>query len=161
MPRMQFHYIGTLDGEENLLLIRQGVMRRIKAASVKGGKFETGGVLTGCYRGGHIDVIGNTFQQAKDRASQHSFMRQDAKHQSLVRRRWFRSNRILTYVGEWHSHPEAVPTPSAIDFNSWTQVCRRNKRTMIFVIVGYSSAWVGCAKYGAGEVEIIPSRDCK
>jgi integrative and conjugative element protein (TIGR02256 family) len=56
---------------------------------------------------------------------------------------WAKSLETMDYVGEWHTHPEIHPQPSALDLQEWQQICRRRKELMVFMIQGILGSWVG------------------
>jgi hypothetical protein len=41
----------------------------------------------------------------------------------------------VTYLGEWHSHPERNPSPSTIGHADWSKQLRKQKRNLVFIIV--------------------------
>ena len=148
-------FVGDLGLDAGYLLVRGRVLSQIafQARNVHPAN-ETGGILIGSYRGGHIDVASSTVQQSRDFASKYRFHRRDRKHQSYASRAWRRSNGLLTYLGEWHSHPEESPSPSDIDTRSWVAATQHARRSMVFLIVGHNTFWVGYTKYEQGKCEI-------
>ena len=53
--------------------------------------------------------------------------------------RWQMQSSTMAYLGLWHTHPEADPTPSGIDRNDWTQAVSRDTydgNRLFFPIVG-------------------------
>jgi integrative and conjugative element protein (TIGR02256 family) len=72
---------------------------------------EAGGILIGSYRGVHIQIVECTTPLFLDRRSRTLFDRRDDGHQRLALDRWRGSSRTLTFVGEWHTHPETQPLP--------------------------------------------------
>jgi len=148
-------FVAELSLQGQYLLIRRSVLSKINREAKRRKNTETGGVLLGCYRGHHIDVVGATVQQLQDRASKYAFHRKDATHQRLATKCWRRSNRVVTYVGEWHSHPEHVPSPSIIDLSSWKDAVARTRRTMVFAIVGWEAVWIGVGHYENGLANIV------
>jgi len=107
---------------------------------------EAGGILVGSYRGPHIEVTECSAPLPRDQRSRTLFERRDPGHHELAMRRWRDSERTSTFVGEWHTHPESLPTPSGIDINTWRQVARKNAAgSTIFLIKGYDGWWAGLA----------------
>ncbi len=52
------------------------------------------------------------------------------------------------YLGEWHTHPTAHPTPSYQDINNWKALlnnCKTDSRILVFIILGTESIgfWIG------------------
>lgn len=113
---------------------------------------EAGGILLGSYRGPHIEVTAITEPLPGTDA-------QDMSSTGEIRgiRSW-RNRRGRNPVGrrlsrEWHTHPEEVPTPSAVDLVTWKSLMNRSK-TLAFIILGWSGNW-----YGIGhEGQILPAK---
>ncbi len=69
--------------------------------------------------------------------------------------RWKESGRKITYVGDWHTHPEAIPTPSYTDKSTFKDTYRSSKidqNLLLCVIVGTNSVkegglWVGVQRW--------------
>ncbi len=87
---------------------------------------EAGGILLGFYRGPHVQIMHCTTPLPADHRLWNRFERRDPGHQVEATRRWRDSGRTMTYVGEWHTHPEAKPTPSFIDKWNWRKIARRH-----------------------------------
>jgi integrative and conjugative element protein (TIGR02256 family) len=105
---------------------------------------EAGGILVGSYRGPHIEITECSQPLPRDRRSPTLFDRSDPGHHQLASKRWLESGRTSTFVGEWHTHPESLPTPSRIDINTWQKVSRKNTAGgTVFLIRGYDGWWAG------------------
>jgi integrative and conjugative element protein (TIGR02256 family) len=105
---------------------------------------EAGGILLGSYRGPHIEIVACTTPLPRDRRRWNLFDRRDPGHSAEAVKRWQDSGRTVTFVGEWHTHPEPIPSPSFIDKNTWRLVSRRNKAgPTVFGIRGTTSWWFG------------------
>jgi integrative and conjugative element protein (TIGR02256 family) len=110
-------------------------------------KREAGGILIGAYRGPHVEIVACTTPMPKDRRLWNLFDRNDPGHRAQAMRHWRESGRTLTFVGEWHTHPEQVPTPSFIDRITWKRAGRRhNAGPLVFMIRGLSGWWWGLAQ---------------
>lgn len=101
---------------------------------------EAGGVLLGRHLLDSHDVVVDevTTPQATDRRARASFFR-SRRHETLARERWQLQSSTLAYLGLWHTHPEADPTPSGVDRNDWTQAVSRDTYEgdrLFFPIVG-------------------------
>lgn len=112
------------------------------------GRSERGGLLLGLRRGAHLDIQEATLPGKHDRGSMFSFYRSAAGHQKHARRQWQRSGHVIDWVGEWHSHPQSVPTPSSIDLGSWQKIATDRKDQMAFLILGYEDLWLGLQRPG-------------
>ena len=99
-------------------------------------KSEVGGQLFAEFEGDLVKILRATGPNAEDKRSWTSFLpspkRQNAEIKDLFRQR-------LYFVGDWHTHPEDVPTPSALDLNSMQDCFRRSQhelKAFVMVIVG-------------------------
>ena len=130
------------------LVTKLNQFRQLQAADL-----EAGGVLLGLWRGDaslaavtHAELTGCTVPSKKDRRSRYGFVRQGNHHLQQVQRAWEHSQGILTYMGEWHTHPERHPQPSAEDVRQWRR--NLNSKQGVLIIVGMQSNWIA---YWDGE----------
>jgi integrative and conjugative element protein (TIGR02256 family) len=112
-------------------------------------KPEAGGILLGFRRNAHLHVVEATAPQPNDRRSLFSFLRRDKYHMITAVNFWQSHSETGDYLGEWHTHPEVNPTPSAHDMSEWHKIWMRRCVPMLFVIVGTTGAlWVGVMDIG-------------
>jgi integrative and conjugative element protein (TIGR02256 family) len=105
---------------------------------------EAGGILIGSYRGPHVEILHCTVPLPTDGRYWGLFDRRDPGHREDAMRRWHESGRKLTYVGEWHTHPEPIPFPSCIDKTTWKRAAKRNRvGPTVFIIRGTEGWWWG------------------
>lgn len=108
---------------------------------------EAGGTFIGMYRGLNIEIVACTEPMKRDVRRKYSFDRLDPLHSEIIDRHWKSSGNTLTYVGEWHTHPEPVPEPSpGIDMVTWkSQVSRLGPLPLVFGICGIEKTkfWLG------------------
>lgn len=104
---------------------------------------ESGGILLGYRRGEHLHVVDATEPHPRDRRSRFGFHRKESYHQSMAVRKWTESGQKMDYLGEWHTHPEQLPTPSSTDIRSWLDITDNKTNPMVFLIIGISNVWVG------------------
>jgi integrative and conjugative element protein (TIGR02256 family) len=127
------------------ILLDQNVLDRIERyRQISPGYPEAGGLLIGYRRGHHLEIVDATVPFPKDRRKRTFFDRRDAGHKRYILRRWAQSGKTMDYLGEWHTHPEALPRPSHLDISEWKSVLRRARTPMAFVILGTSGMWIGC-----------------
>lgn len=62
------------------------------------------------------------------------------KANEIIKREFESSNRKRVYFGEWHTHPENIPTPSTVDISSIRDVFYKSE----IAIDGVFLAIVGC-----------------
>src|SRR5262245_20872910 len=110
---------------------------------------EAGGVLLGRHLrdGSAIVVDAVTVPMADDRRSRTRFHRAQRPHQAAIDAAWAASEATCTYLGEWHTHPEPIPTPSPIDTVDWQRRLLHDCYTepLFFIIVGTAAIrpWEG------------------
>lgn len=102
---------------------------------------EAGGVLMGRHIRDCLDVVIDevTTPMSRDRRTRFSFFRNQEQHQQILDEVWQASFRTTHYLGEWHTHPESVPTPSPTDLADWQKHLYSDifsSSTLFFVIVG-------------------------
>jgi integrative and conjugative element protein (TIGR02256 family) len=103
---------------------------------------EAGGILLGSYRGPHIEVVRCTAPMPGDRRTRLGFVRRDKGHQRAAEKEWLESAGAVSFVGEWHTHPERHPTPSWVDRRSWRkQMGKRGPYPMVFLIAGSATTY--------------------
>lgn len=125
---------------EQLLLFRQ----------LEPDSTEAGGVLLGRHIVGCRDIVIDevTVPVREDRRLRLAFHRSQTGHQKVIDARWLHSGGTCHYLGEWHTHPEAAPTPSSVDLADWRRRLRVDQfegDSLFFLIVGTHEvhAWEG------------------
>lgn len=105
---------------------------------------EAGGILLGMRRGEHIHVTQLTSPGPEDRRTRTAFHRARRSHQDLALRQWRESGGVMDYLGEWHTHPEVGPSPSATDLREWRTLLRSYDAALVFLIAGtQEQLWFG------------------
>lgn len=99
---------------------------------------ESGGILLGRRRGKHLEVLLATEPGLHDKRSTYLFLREAEDHAEVAQQVWLKGDRQIDYLGEWHTHPQAVPIPSRIDRAEWCKLIqqRPDKTTLLMIVVG-------------------------
>ena len=100
---------------------------------------EACGVLIGTkdFASNHYCIESVTVPMSTDIRTKYSFTMKDPRHQQIVDKAYLDSNGTSIYLGTWHSHPQAIPIPSHIDYQDWQRCLKRNPdRDLFFVIIG-------------------------
>lgn len=127
-----------------MLLVEPQLLERLAAfRQMETSAPEAGGILMGYRRGPHTHVTEATVPTSRDVRRRFGFFRHATHHQRVALRRWKESGETMDYVGEWHTHPEDDPSPSAVDLRHWREIAQGSTRPMVFLIVGRSSCWCG------------------
>ncbi|RSO30454.1 CBASS system CD-NTase/cGAS isopeptidase Cap3 [Acinetobacter lactucae] len=103
---------------------------------------ESAGVIIGERRGVHLVVRMVSVPNFSDIRSRFSVNRIGKHHQEKVDTAFRESNGTWQYLGEWHTHPENIPSPSMVDYNSWKKYLS-SPNPLILIIVGRTKWWVG------------------
>jgi integrative and conjugative element protein (TIGR02256 family) len=105
---------------------------------------ESGGILLGSRRGLHLEVTHATSPYPTDVRTCTSFERRSEGHQDEASARWRESEGTVDHIGEWHTHPELVPSPSSLDTREWAKLLRHRSppATMLGLIVGTVALYV-------------------
>jgi integrative and conjugative element protein (TIGR02256 family) len=110
--------------------------RQLQASSA-----ETGGVMLGRLIVGTADIVVDEVigPLAEDRRSRFTFFRPKKQTQQIVDQAWYSSCGTKIYLGDWHTHPEDIPNPSAQDLRNWKQICEAavfEQESLLFLIAG-------------------------
>lgn len=66
------------------------------------------------------------------------------------------NERCLYFKGNWHTHPQDIPTPSWLDKKSWKNAIRNSKpgesKYIFFIIVGITETKVWCSNMKTSEI---------
>lgn len=134
------------DDADGLVLIEDSVLVDLQRYVQDGPTLpESGGILLGYRRKHHLHIVGATFPAKGDSRGRFHFWRRDQSHQREATKAWRKSGETIDHLGEWHTHPERHPSPSALDLREWRKICATRQNCMVFVIVGTGSfrVWVG------------------
>jgi integrative and conjugative element protein (TIGR02256 family) len=102
---------------------------------------ESGGLLLGFIRGNHFDIRDVTIPYKNDFSSHSSFIRKDKKHLNIFQTLQ-KKNKDITYIGEWHTHSEDSPRPSAIDLREWNIIKSTRSYPIVFMILGNNDFYI-------------------
>ncbi len=104
---------------------------------------EAGGQLFARVRGNDWEIVTATGPRARDRRDRFSFWPHRASEQDEI----YEHHALgLEYVGDWHTHPQNVPSPSSDDLTSIRNVVRRSIHHppgFLLLIVGRSPFPIG------------------
>lgn len=117
---------------------------------------ESGGVLLGTIHERGLLVTVATTPTRLDRQFRYLFERLPFGHRAVAKRLWRSTGGTTRYIGEWHTHPQNIPTPSAIDQEEWRKLAkvRADKRPLLAVIVGRHTMHVELT-HGNGRRQLL------
>lgn len=104
-------------------------------------KTEAGGLLIGYRRSNHFEITHITTPKLFDVRQKFLFERRDNTHIRILKK-LKKTNKDISYLGEWHTHPEEIPSPSNIDLSQW-QTCKNNStNVLLFIIFGTKEPYI-------------------
>lgn len=115
----------------------------------KGFGFESGGILIGRHISGthSFEVTLASTPSVLDVGRRYSFLRRMSPANKLIASAWRKSAGIENYLGEWHTHDEAMPVPSATDRALMLQVAEDGSclfdRAFMLIVGNAGKAYIG------------------
>lgn len=101
--------------EDTEIILSDGVLNLIDHYKQTSNRLEKGGILLGYKEGNVIYVEKASIPTAYDRSSKYNFTRNKKSAQLFIDYEYLNSKGKITYIGEWHTHPEKKPSPSRRD----------------------------------------------
>jgi len=121
------NYIITLSAEA-LSILDKHVQRHLSDP-------ESGGIILGRIAADTIQIQRLSTPTELDKHSRMNFERHRLSAQIVVNYEYANSNGQVTYLGEWHTHPEDFPSPSPTDIKMIKQQFAQNKIHTEFLIL--------------------------
>lgn len=140
----------TLSDKRKLKLASNAIYTMFSFAQDDLTATESGGIMVG-------RILDENFNSMIDDVStpmpcdvrtRNRFYRKPNGHQEFFDMKWKESAGRCFYLGEWHTHPEAIPSPSSVDLNNWKRLLKsppQDQSTLFFIIVGTKQLkiWMG------------------
>lgn len=107
---------------------------------------EAGGILTGKIFSDRIEITSCSTPSNLDTQKRFNFVRSYKSAQKFIDKVFQHSKGKEIYLGEWHTHPEHIPTPSNTDLQSFKQTITKNKLNSsihFMIIVGIKQIYIG------------------
>jgi integrative and conjugative element protein (TIGR02256 family) len=143
---MKFYY------KNITIVIEPNVLELFNTFHQTGKKPESGGILLGKVYDNEIRIKKASLPTMFDSFSRFSFNRHKKSAQLFTNYEFKNSGGTIIYIGEWHTHPENIPTPSPKDVKMIANQFRENKINetfLLMVIVGLKDIYLG---YYDGEI---------
>jgi integrative and conjugative element protein (TIGR02256 family) len=139
------------------VMIRQSATEILRKHEQGGKLREFGGILLGYVHKEYVEVVEVTVPNQLDSSGPGFFVRSREGAQRSVEEAWERSCGALIYLGEWHTHSQANPSPTEIDCVMIKRALAQAQMDIDFLlllIVGQAgSFWVGWqTKRGLSEL---------
>lgn len=102
-----------------------------------GSESEAGGIFVGKrLLNNSILIINFSEPQDNDVRSRFKFSKTSPYHQKFADDYFGKSSGFISLIGEWHTHPEDIPTASIVDIQSWEKIISDNDDRLFFLIIG-------------------------
>ncbi|THE13455.1 ribosomal-processing cysteine protease Prp [Bacillus timonensis] len=116
---------------------------------------ESGGILLGKVYNDLFIIDQISEPSIEDKSGRFYFVRNVERAQKIVEQAWKESKGERIYLGEWHSHPEDVPTPSRDDKILLKNMLKHSRMEIDFlfmVIIGRISPYIAVIQKGMKEM---------
>lgn len=148
------------------LLIKGNVVNKInKYKQLESKDLEAGGILIGqiLIKNDNYIIDEVTTPMPKDTRTRHRFKRKSQGHQGYYNDLFHKNDGRYFYLGEWHTHPEKVPSPSFLDKCNWKRLSSLDfeNEHLFFIILGTIELKVwSIAKYNGKIMLLDGERKC-
>ncbi len=136
-----------LPNSEQQIVLTKAVLEVFWAHLQQGSEPEAGGLLFAEFYFPMIRIIEASSPRATDKRWRTLFIPNRMLQRQLIKQRFKKG---YHFVGEWHTHPEAKPTPSTLDLESMYDSFLKSRHELnyfVMVIVGNTPnnpvLWVG------------------
>ena len=150
-----------ITGSDQELTLADAVLRLMAAHRQLGrSKPESGGQLFGRVHNQHVEVLDATGPRRRDARTRFSFRPDRAAERREIQRM---HRQGLSYLGDWHTHPEQLPQPSLMDLRSIAETACQSRYTLgplILIVVGLAPPPAGlyvCLHSGLSLHRLEPS----
>ncbi|WP_349409336.1 Mov34/MPN/PAD-1 family protein [Pseudalkalibacillus sp. SCS-8] len=124
---------------------------------------EAGGILIGriLLENENFIIDDTSEPMPTDTRKRYRFIRTPEGHQEYFNNIWQKAEGRCFYLGEWHTHPERIPTPSSIDKKDWMRILKLDFESdiLFFLIVGTKEIKVWYGQKKNKRIVELPRRD--
>lgn len=109
-------------------------------------KSEAGGIITGKVYENLIEILNCSEPSLLDERSRYNFKRSFKSAQIYINEKFVESRGEEIYLGEWHTHPEDIPSPSNTDIKSFNKTLTNNilnSNVHFMIIIGIKAIYLG------------------
>lgn len=134
MSRMQ--HITLKFGEHQVAIRTTVIQNMAEFCQYDPASREGCGILLGYEWDQFFDIVAATPPQITDQRSRCSYKRGTRGHLSIAKDLWRKSGNKIGYLGEWHTHPQRIPTPSHKDLSEALKISCKNAAPILSLILG-------------------------
>ncbi len=128
------------------IIIEQNVIDLFNTFRQTEQKPESGGILLGEIYDNEVRIKKASIPTNFDSSSRYRFNRNKKSAQLIANYEFKNSGGTIIYIGEWHTHPKNIPTPSTTDIKMITIQFQKNKINetfLLMIIVGLTEIYLG------------------
>ena len=126
--KVKFESMGTI-------VVRAAALQALRSYRQRPRAAERGGVLAGYRARGRRWVITHVSPPSARSLAGLFWVRRDRKDaQRFINRVFAETDGVVNYLGEWHTHPESRPTPSACDRKMLSDLLANSRLEIDFLL---------------------------
>lgn len=119
----------------NIVIHDEAIVVLNQFTQKEAGQPEAGGVILGKIMKNEIHIMKLSPPTELDKASRTNFERHRLSAQIVINHEFYNSYKQITYLGEWHTHPEDFPSPSDVDRKMIQEQFSKNKIHTDFLLL--------------------------
>ena len=148
------------------LWISKQIFQKMLADAEKWSPYETGGVFMG-YTADDHDLVVTDLIDAGDHAKHKKFRFQPDQDYQLeqIARIYKESKGTVTYLGDWHTHPNSTPNLSLLDKRTLTKIAltpaSKNTQPIMVILGSMPIKWtLNAVQFVSGSLRVWPFSRC-
>jgi integrative and conjugative element protein (TIGR02256 family) len=122
-------------GSYNVLIYSEVLDVMAKFTQHQPGQAESGGIILGKIVQNQFHFTNLSTPTELDKKSRFNFERHRLSAQIVINYEFYASGGQKTYFGEWHTHPERIPSPSHTDKTMILEQWQRNQKRVDFLFL--------------------------
>lgn len=145
-------------GDKSVVFTSEVVSLFEKYKQIEKKQHESGGILLGKVYNDLIIIDQISEPSNEDKSGRYYFYRDVKKAQKITEKVWKESNGERIYLGEWHTHPEDIPTPSRDDkklIENMLKYSRMEIDFLFMVIIGRVSPYIAALSKGMKHMNVL------
>lgn len=149
-----------------VLWISDSVYQRMTTEAEKWSPYETGGVFMG-YQAENNDLVVTDLIDSGNKAKHRKFsFYPDQEYQlEQIARIYQNANGTITYLGDWHTHPNSKPDLSLLDKRTLTKIAllpeSKNTQPIMAILGGIPTKWtLNTVQFISGSSKPWPFSKC-
>jgi len=150
-----------------MLWIPKFIYQNMIINAEKWAPFETGGVFMGYHAHNKDIVITNMIEAGPEARHRKYRFHPDQKYQlEQIEKIYYQSKNSVTYLGDWHTHPNNLPGLSFLDKRTLTKIAitpeSQNAKPIMAILGGLPQIWtLNVVQFISGKLFLWPFVKCE